>query len=77
MTQHLALLPACACGCTVTLVVYELDADGTLIERELDRGLSRPQGERLLAFVAANVDRIDTRYFPVTDAWAALTSTAP
>lgn len=71
---HLVLLPACTCGCLVTLVAYEVGEDGVLVERELERRMERAEGERVLAFVVANFERFDTTFFPVSDVWPPLAS---
>lgn len=72
-TVHLALLPACACGCTVHFVAY-VDEGGLLTERELERSVPLELGRRLLAFTERHAAQFDWRAFPLTDAWMPLTA---
>lgn len=65
---HLVLLPACRCGCRVHLVAY-LDEGGVIVERELDRNISREQGYRVISFIESQAVRFNFRSFPVSDIW--------
>lgn len=72
MTVHLALLPACPNGCHVHLVAYVEVDGGLLVERELDRNLSRDVAMKVMAFVEANAAQFNWSAFPLTDAWMPL-----